>query len=110
MNTARIIRSRTIREALLRTLNAAYHGSPDVHVPAEQIYTGFARSRVPYAREEIDAEIVDLIDRGMIDSTPLTHSIGPMPERGFRITARGRDFCRAGFPWMKLDEYTGDEV
>jgi len=103
-----VLRSRSIREVILHVLHNCGAASPDIAVLARHIYDAFSDGRVPYGREEIDAEIADLIEDGMIGVHDVP-DVGPMPMKGYKIKSRGRDFFRAGCPWAKIDEFTGAE-
>lgn len=101
-------RSRTIRECILKLLFGMFRANPDLAVEARHIYEGFATSRLQYSREDIDPELVDLIEDGLVQVIDLPGMTTP-PEKGYRLTSRGRDFVRARFPWGRIDEFTGDQ-
>lgn len=105
---ATVQRSRTIRECILKLLSRMFQANPDLAVEARHIYEGFATSRLQYGREDIDPELLDLIEDGLVHVGDLPGMTTP-PEKGYRLTSRGRDFVRARFPWAKIDEFTGDE-
>ncbi|MFB3893236.1 MAG: hypothetical protein ACE15C_14565 [Phycisphaerae bacterium] len=99
-------RRRGIREAILRSVHNLYAAAPEMHLAAEEIYEGFSHGIVAYERSEIDGEIVSLVQDGMIEVQKLPQ-YSELPRHGYRITSRGRDFVLAGFPWGKIDEFTG---
>ncbi|HUX00783.1 MAG TPA: hypothetical protein VMY35_07365 [Phycisphaerae bacterium] len=108
MITPEVRRRRAVREAILRLLNAAYAGSPDVGVPFEQIAEGFSPSRVRYTAREIEAALLDLADDNLIVQENASWGDPPM-EKLYKVTGPGRDFVLARFPWGRVDEYTGDQ-
>jgi len=105
--SAATARSRRIRQDILRTSCNAFAACPDVGLLADQIYEGFSTSQLQYGREEIDAELVDMIDDGLLTVGDADGFSGAMPKKIYRSTSRGRDFHRAGCPWDKIDEFTG---
>jgi len=107
MITPEVFRRRTIREAILRVLNAAYAGNPDVGVAHDQVLDAFSTGRVRYTPSEIEAALLDLADDRLIarENAPW----GTPPEKLYRVTGSGRDFVLARFPWGRVDEYTGDQ-
>jgi len=98
--------SRTIREAILLMLDAAFKGDPEFDVPRDGILAGFAPGRTRYAPGQIDVELRDLIEDRLVEQVPREPG-NPLPDRHYRITSPGRDFVRAKFPWHRIDEYTG---
>jgi hypothetical protein len=98
-----VIRSRGIRERILRLLAAQYAGNPAAGVPHGQIVEGFSTGRVSYGSHEIQCELLDLHDSDLVRILPGDGD----PEKTYQITKNGRDFCRAKFPWGRIDEYTG---
>lgn len=107
MNPA-VVRSRAIREAILRLLNNVFMGCPDVGCLASHIYEGFTTGRVRYTQTEIDAELADLVDDRLI-SVENAPGVEAIPDKLYKATSRGRDFVRARFPWDRVDEYTGKD-
>jgi len=101
--------SRRIRQDILRTICNAFAANPDVGLLADQIYGAFATSAIQHDRGEIDAELVDMIDDGLLVVEDAPGFTGPMPKKIYRSTSRGRDFHRAGCPWGKIDEFTGGQ-
>ena len=98
-----VIRSRGIRERILRLLAAQYAGNPEAGVPHGQIVEGFSTGRVSYTAAEIQGEVLDLEECGLVRILPGEDQ----PERTYQITKNGRDFVKAKFPWGRIDEYTG---
>ena len=106
--TAAILRSRIIREAILKIAYNTHQAAPGVAVLARHLYAAFSTGKVQYEKAEIDAEISDLIDDGLLAVEDLGGvGVGPA-EKGYQSTSKGRDFYRAGYPWGRIDEYTGD--
>ena len=99
--------SRSIREAILRLVYNTFQANPDVRVLARHVYEMAMCQRIQILREEIDAELVYLVDIRMIDVANVP-GMGPVPEKGYRLVPRGRDFYMAGCPWAKVDEF-GEE-
>jgi hypothetical protein len=101
----KVQRRRTIDEAILGTLYAAFEGGNEKGVFHSLIVAGFAPSRLSYSEDEIQREVIELLDRRLIE-------IGPDCglEKAYLLTARGRDFIRAKFPWAKVDEFTGGQA
>ncbi|MCD4699872.1 MAG: hypothetical protein K8R91_04795 [Phycisphaerae bacterium] len=102
---AGILRSRTVRESILRQLYNVFKANPDVGCLANHFFEGLSTGATQYTQSEIEAEFAELRDDDLItiENSP---GVGPMPEKLIRITARGRDFVRGRFPWMKIDEFT----
>ncbi len=108
--TPEVLRSRTIREAILHALHGAFLGDLAIHVgvPRERILALFNDSKVDYAPEQIDVELLDMIEDGLIEQVPYD-GVEALPDTSYRITSRGRDFVRGKFPWHRVDEYTGGQ-
>jgi len=102
-------RSREIRKTILRLLYNAYQANPDIGLLADHVYSGFSTSVFQYERREIDCELVDMIEDGLLVVEDAPGEIGPMPKKCYRATSRGRDFHKAGCPWEKIDEFTGGQ-
>lgn len=105
---AQTLRSRIIRECILRLLHNTFRANPDVGVLATHIFQGFGTGLVQYTQAEIEAELADLADDKLItvENAP---GLSAVPQKLFRSTSRGRDFARANFPWGRVDEYTGEQ-
>ncbi len=101
---AGILRSRTIRESILRQLYNVFRANPDVGCLANHFFEGLSTGLIQHSQAEIEVEFAELRDDGLItiENSP---GVGAMPEKLLRITARGRDFTRARFPWMKVDQF-----
>jgi len=106
-----VLRSRTIREALLKLLMRMFQADPELAVAGEDLYQGFSTSRLQYDRAEVDGELINLMDEGLVEVVDLPAIFGfeRLPAKHYRITSRGRDFVRARFPWGKIDEFSGDQ-
>lgn len=103
-----VIRSRNIRAVILRLLASVFEACPDVATTIQQVYAGFSSGKMPIDRGEIDSELIVMLqDDWILETTVKT--FGPMPEKAFLLTRRGRDFLLAEMPWMKVDEYSGDQ-
>ena len=103
-----ILRSRTIRECILKLLLRMFQAALELAVAADHVYEGFSSSRLQYTRDDIDPELIDLIESGLVEAIDLP-ATGTMPAKGYRITSAGRDFVRARFPWGRVDEYSGNQ-
>lgn len=106
---AATIRSRCIRETILRILYNTFRANPGIAVVARHLYEGLSTGQIPYSVEAIDVELAELLDRGLVESIDAPGEIGPAHVRAYRCTAKGRDFHRAGCPWNKIDEFTGSQ-
>jgi len=105
-----VLRSRTIRECILKLLLRMFQAAPELAVAADHVYEGFSTSRLQYTRDDIDPELMDLIESGLVEAIDLPGPGAPgLPAKGYRITSAGRDFVRARFPWGKIDEFSGDQ-
>jgi len=106
--TPAVLRSRSIRELILKIGYNTHQAAPGVAVLARHVYAAFSTGRVQYEKAEIDVEISDLIDDGLLAVEDLPGvGVGPA-EKGYQATSKGRDFYRAGYPWGRIDEFTGD--
>jgi len=101
-----IARSRFIREIVLDQLLSLHENLPGVPLDARHIYRFFDGGRTQFTRPEIDAQVADLVDHGL--AAVLREPCDGAPEKlSYLSTARGRNFCQAGKPWDKIDEFTG---
>jgi len=105
--TGPAIRSRAIKELVLRVCYSTYAVAPDLVVPASQIYDGFSGARTPYYRSDIDPELADLVGDGLVEVVAIPGLDG-LPEKGYKLTVRGRRFVQAHCPWGKIDEFTAE--
>ena len=103
-----VLRSRLIRECILKLLARVFRASPDVAVEWRQIMDGFMTSRLRYDRSDVEPELADLVEDGLIERVDVPGDDGG-PVAAYRITSRGRDFVRAHFPWARIDEFSGDQ-
>lgn len=103
------VRSRRVRERILHMLVAAHRGCPDVGIDHGEILKAFAGDRARYSPADVQAELIDLIDDGLITQHNAPWG-GDLPEKIYQVTSQGRDFQRAGFPWGRIDEYTGGQT
>lgn len=100
-------RLRYIQEAILRDLAIRFEGTPGEALFWRHIIQGFAQAIVPYAEDEIRSAMTDLVERGLVTVSD-EEGLGDLPEKGYRITATGRDFLRARCPWEMLDRFSGE--
>lgn len=105
---AATLRSRTVRECILRLLYNCFRANADIGVMAAHIFEGFSTGQVQYTQSEIESELADLIADELItiENAP---GVGVIAEKIYKTTSRGRDFVRANFPWGRVDEYTGED-
>lgn len=102
-----VLRSRRIRERILHVLVAAHKGLPGAKVEHAQILAAFANDRARFTQEEIEVQLFDLVEDGLLDQE--NASWGTPPEKLYGTTSQGRDFHLAAFPWDRIDEYTGGQ-
>ncbi len=105
MDTA-TLKSRTIRECILRVLSIADRAGVAVGFSFQQILDGFATSELEYGDDDVRPDLNDLADDRLVER--FSDAARPGMSR-YRISSRGRDFVRARFPWGKIDEFTGDQ-
>jgi hypothetical protein len=97
-------RSRSIRELILLMLwRADNGGSLSGGYSWAHLRDGFTSSRAAVAENELLTELRDLVDTGLVDRKP-DETLG---DDYYTIAPRGRDFKRAGYPWHRLDEFSG---
>ena len=106
--TPQVLRSRAIREAILRSLHVLFQASPGLWLGHGHILRGFAGSRARYTEEQITGELINLIDDELVEQQNAP-TADALPDKEYCITKGGRDFKAAGFPWMKIDEFTGGQ-
>ena len=103
------LKSRTIRECILRTLSVADRAGVTVGFSETQIFDGFRASVLRYQVEEVRPELTDLVqDKLAEEFADPTEPEGSGLVR-YRLTSRGRDFVRGAFPWGRIDEFTGSQ-
>jgi len=100
------VRSRSVREMVLRLSYNTFLGNPDIVLAFHHVYEAFRTGVVSYTSEEIQAEVADLAEDGLVAVAELP-TVGEMPEKGVKSTSKGRDFFKAGCPWDRVDEFTG---
>ena len=100
------LRSRTVRECILRCVSIADKAGVTIGFSLQQVFDGFMTSELQYTPDDVRPELNDLVDDGMIEKFDDPAGGG---EKRYRITTRGRDFVRARFPWGRVDEFTGDQ-
>ena len=101
---AEILKSRTIRECILRCLSIADRAGVTVGFSFQQVADGFAGSQFEYAEGDVRSGLNDLVGDELAER--FADPVSPGAWR-YRITSRGRDFVRGSFPWGRIDEYTG---
>jgi len=99
-------RLRTIQEVILRDLAIKFEATPEIPLLWRHILYGFSTGVVPYAEDEIRAALADLVERELAAASD-EEGLADLPEKGYRITAVGRDFLRARCPWELLDRFGG---
>lgn len=98
-----IARSRYLRERVLETLWLADGAGANFGLPLGKVMDQFACARVEVSEADVRRELNDLVDDSLIRrewDEDLTCDL-------YRITSSGRDFKKAGYPWDKVDQYTG---
>jgi len=83
---------------------AAFRANADVGFRVDDIYRGLSRGKVRHAKQEIDAAIADIVERGLA-TVQDADDVDPMPDKLLKITPRGRDFVNRGCPWDRLEEF-----
>ena len=106
--TPKVSKKRGIRLRILTMACDMFAGNPDACLLADHLYLMFSAGRTPISQEEIDAQVVDLIEDGMItvEDAP---GVSQVAGKCYRSTLRGRNFFDAGCPWEKIDEFTGGQ-
>lgn len=103
---ANITRSRWLRELILSLLSSADGAGFSAGMTFNQINGGFARRRREASEADIRRELNDLTDDQLV-----RHGWDEDLEcEMFFIASRGREFCKANFPWEKIDEFTGRKL
>ncbi len=106
MSRTDIARSRFIRGIIVDVLWVADGAGNAFGLSFQQIYRGFANSRVDVAESDLRRELNDLVDDKLLkrkwDETLNCHM--------YAITSRGREFKKAGCPWERIDEFTGKQA
>ena len=98
---AETTRSRALRGAILRALWIHDSAGLEIGFAAAELSALNADSIFGRRDTETSQMIRDLIERGLIRAADDDN-----PPR-FVLTADGRDFCRAEYPWGRIDPYTG---
>ena len=98
-------RRRAIQECVLKILAIRYAAVPGLPVLWRHLLKGFITSSVPFLEDEIRSSVADLLERRLVAGQD-TPGIGDMPEKGYTVTARGRDFLVRGFPWERLEDFS----
>lgn len=98
-------RRRAIQETLLRDLRIRYEAAPGLPLLWAHLLYGFQTATVPYTEEEIRAALADLVERGFATASNEAGA-GDLPEKGYVLTADGRDFLDARCPWHLVDRFS----
>lgn len=101
-----ILKSRTIRECILRCLWLADRAGVVVGFSFRQVVEGFSGSEYEYTEPDIRSELNDLVADDLAERFADQVNAGQFR---YRITSKGRDFVRGRFPWGKIDEFTGGQ-
>lgn len=96
-------RARQIRQGILRILSVHDQVGMDLGYTASELSQLTAGDIFGADTAGTGAEIRDLVERTMIRKVD-----GTNPPR-FVLTAAGRDFVRAKFPWSKVDPFSGGD-
>jgi len=96
------IRSRGLRELILRRLLGHYQAGLDLGYTAEQIRQ-FETSHCAFTEAEHVRAIRSLEHDGLIG---ILEAGDDEPDR-YVLTDDGDDFLRAGLPWRRIDPYSG---
>lgn len=102
--SAAAARRRVIQETVLRILRIRFAEIPGVPVLWENLLYGFSTAIVPYNEAEIREAVADLVERGFVRPESV-EGAGDLPEVGYHITADGRDFVDARFPWDEIHRF-----
>ena len=103
--SASVLKSRMIREGILRPLFHLHQQNAEVGMTPPQLYALFSGMVMPPSREEISAEVSVMVEDSWLESDQFQGLSGP--ERRFRITRQGRDFLLGECPWEAIDKYSG---
>lgn len=103
---AEVLKSRTIRECILRCLSIADRAGVTVGFSFRQVVDGFAGSQFEYGEADIRSELNDLVGDQLAER--FDDPVSPGGWR-YRISSKGRDFVRGRFPWGRIDEFTGGQ-
>jgi len=101
------LRKQGLMKDILRFLDIMWKANPSVALPAGELYRGLANSEVPPTDTEARAAVADLIERKLIESEPAAVP-SEVPQRCYKITAKGRDFVEHRFPWFAIDAFSDD--
>lgn len=101
-------KARVMRETILRVLYNTFAAAPGVCVLLSHLHQAFSTSTVPPLPEEVNGQIVDLVEDGLIVAAEAP-GVSSIPQKCYSLTSKGRDFYRARCPWDKLDEFTGGQ-
>jgi len=97
-------RRRVIQETVLRILRVRFAEIPCVPALWSNLLYGFSTAIVPFSEAEIREAVADLVERGFVRGETL-EGTGELPDVGYHITADGRDFVDARFPWGEVHKF-----
>jgi len=104
--TQEILKSQMIRQAVLNLLALFDAARGRYALTKEQIRRNFIKGRTEVTAADLESELTDLAEQRLIAAT-FDEELGVWL---YTIATRGRDFRRAGFPWDKLDEFSGADA
>lgn len=90
---------------ILQVLKVTFDAAGNDCVLAGHIFEGLGRSAVPPTDEDARAALADLVQRELVEAvnSPVPSDV---PQKGYKILPRGRDFVDHNYPWDLLDEYS----
>jgi hypothetical protein len=94
---------RSLRQMILRTMYVHDQAGLAYGFPVSDLAYLVSDSVAGSQPERVIRMIRDLLDRRLVVAVE-----GTNPPR-YVLTADGRDFCRAGYPWAKIDRFSGDQ-
>lgn len=101
---AKIEQSRVLRQAVLRVLYVHDESGLAIGYTAAEL----ANLAAPDSLLGSDADRVAGYVRELLDQKLIRRVEDTSPPRVL-ISAAGRDFCRAEFPWSEVDRFTGGQ-
>lgn len=102
MDKTAVVRSRALRELILRLLKIHLDAGLDVGYGVDDLGNGIGVSECDFSEAEVKAELRSLRADGLIKASPVF-------EDRVVLSDDGTDFCRAGYPWSMIDRFTGNK-
>lgn len=102
MDKTSIIRSRSLRELILRHLKIHLDSGLDIGYGVDDLINGIGVSECDFSEAEVKAEIRSLRADGLIQPSPVF-------EDRVVLSDDGADFCKASYPWSMIDRFTGNK-